>query len=145
MSRKADLVRRARNGKPLEQVAALPWRRKGGQVEVLLITSRRTRRLILPKGWPMRRYSNADAAAIEALEEAGVAGTVKRKAIGQYTDIKVFPDCEAPVRVSVFPLRVRTQLRDWKEASERCRFWMPQRDACGAVQNPELSDLLARL
>ena len=53
------------------QVAALCHRRtKAGQKEVLLVTSRGTGRWILPKGWPMRGKSDAQAAAQEAWEEA---------------------------------------------------------------------------
>jgi hypothetical protein len=35
------------------QYAALCWRDEG-ELEILLITSRETRRWLIPKGWPMR-------------------------------------------------------------------------------------------
>jgi hypothetical protein len=42
------------------QVAALPYRiRDDGQVEILLITTRRTKRYIIPKGWRMKERSSA--------------------------------------------------------------------------------------
>ena len=48
-------VRVETDREPRVQLAALPWRRtSGGDVEVLLITSRETRRWIIPKGWPMK-------------------------------------------------------------------------------------------
>ncbi|MDB5495247.1 MAG: hypothetical protein JWP86_2584, partial [Phenylobacterium sp.] len=36
---------------PRRQFAALPWRRAETGVEVLLITSKETRRWVIPKGW----------------------------------------------------------------------------------------------
>ena len=41
------------------QFAALPWRRDAhGEVEILLITSRETRRWVIPKGWPIKAMSS---------------------------------------------------------------------------------------
>lgn len=129
----------------LEQVAALPWRLGRSDIEILLINSRRTKRLIIPKGWPMRRRSATETAAIEAMEEAGVSGPVRPHPLGEYRYTKVFDDCCLPVRVTVFPLRVESQLPDWKEARERRRVWLPRSDACAAVAEAELSRLFARL
>ena len=56
------------------QYAALPYRVVGGVPQILLITSRRTRRWIVPKGWPVDGLHPRDCAAMEALEEAGVCG-----------------------------------------------------------------------
>ena len=57
--------------KKKRQVAALPFRISGNQREVLLITSRETRRWVIPKGWPMKGKKDWEAAATEAFEEAG--------------------------------------------------------------------------
>ncbi len=62
-----------------KQVAALPLQLFGGRLKVLLITSRDTGRWIMPKGWPMDGEQDWRAAEIEALEEAGVEGTISRK------------------------------------------------------------------
>ncbi len=48
------------------QVAALPWRENGGELELMLITSRLSRHWLIPKGWPMKRKTPAAAAAQEA-------------------------------------------------------------------------------
>ncbi len=74
-------------GKPKirKQVAALPVRLDAaGQPRVLLITSRETRRFIVPKGWPMKGRKDYRAAAIEAQQEAGVIGRVHKKPVGSY-------------------------------------------------------------
>ena len=69
---------------PRQQFAALPWRRTGdGGVEVLLITSRETRRWVIPKGWGKKDELGPYAAAREALEETGVAGAVPVEPLGQ--------------------------------------------------------------
>ena len=57
------------------QVAALPWREAGEDVEIMLITSRDTGRWVLPKGWPEQREKLYEAAAREASEEAGIEGS----------------------------------------------------------------------
>ncbi|MEP6828306.1 MAG: NUDIX domain-containing protein, partial [Aestuariivirga sp.] len=60
----------------LKQIAALPYRKHGKGVDVLLITSRETKRWIIPKGWRMKGKKDWNAAAREAFEEAGVEGKV---------------------------------------------------------------------
>ncbi len=59
------------------QVAAIPVRKSAeGQLEVLLVTTRETQRWVVPKGWPLPRRPDHEAAANEAWEEAGVRGTI---------------------------------------------------------------------
>ncbi|MEX0281919.1 MAG: NUDIX hydrolase [Arenibacterium sp.] len=68
------------------QVAALCHRGEGGKREYLLITSRDTRRWIIPKGWPVRGLDSHEAALKEAWEEAGVkTGNANRRPEGSYT------------------------------------------------------------
>ena len=64
------------------QYAALPYRMSGETLEILLITSLRTRRWIIPKGWPQDGREPSSCAALEALEEAGVAGEIEKIAAG---------------------------------------------------------------
>jgi len=53
------------------QYGALPYRRAGeADMQVLLVTSRGTKRWIIPKGWPIAGLSPNQTAAREALEEA---------------------------------------------------------------------------
>ena len=49
MNKHADLEM----GASREQIAALPYRLQHG-LEILILTSRETRRWIIPKGWPIR-------------------------------------------------------------------------------------------
>lgn len=62
------------------QYAALPWRiSKNEGVEILLVTSRETRRWVIPKGWPMKGRKPHITAALEAMQEAGLHGKIERK------------------------------------------------------------------
>jgi 8-oxo-dGTP pyrophosphatase MutT (NUDIX family) len=44
-----------------------------------LVTSRETRRWIIPKGWPKKGKSPDHSAAREAFEEAGVVGAIAKR------------------------------------------------------------------
>jgi 8-oxo-dGTP pyrophosphatase MutT (NUDIX family) len=59
-----------------KQFAALPYRIRDNDVEILLITTRKKRRWSVPKGWPIKHSTPQQTAAIEAYEEAGVRGAV---------------------------------------------------------------------
>src|SRR5436189_3817956 len=65
------------------QYAALPYRLSGRSREVMLVTSRETRRWIIPKGWPHKGKAPHRSAAREAFEEAGVVGAVRRHPLGR--------------------------------------------------------------
>src|SRR5580700_8279053 len=74
---------------PRIQYAALPYRSTGSSgTEVMLLTSRQTKRWIIPKGWPMRGKTPHASAAREAFEEAGVIGQVAKRPIGSYSYVK---------------------------------------------------------
>lgn len=125
------------------QYAALPYRiRRDGTVEVRLITSRETRRWVIPKGWPMKGVTPAKAAARETFEEAGLLGTVSRKPLGLYTYDKRLANRTVPCDVMVFPLKVKRQLRNWPERSQRFGFWFSIESAAAAVLEEELKELI---
>ena len=67
------------------QFAALPFALAPDGLRVLLVTSRETRRRVIPKGWPIRGLKPREVAAREAFEEAGVVGSiVGKRPIGHY-------------------------------------------------------------
>jgi 8-oxo-dGTP pyrophosphatase MutT (NUDIX family) len=123
------------------QVAALCWRNQP-MLQVLLVTSLRTRRWILPKGWPMSGESSARSAAIEALEEAGVAGDVAATPIGRYHYNKEKKNRAIACGVDVYPLFVRHQLLTWPERGRRETLWLPIAEAALRVGEPELRQIL---
>jgi 8-oxo-dGTP pyrophosphatase MutT (NUDIX family) len=129
----------------MNQVAALPFRVVDGGIEVLLVTSRETKRWLIPKGWPMKGRKPHKAAAREAEEEAGVKGRIEGKALGHYTYWKRrvvhFDLC----RVDVYPLEVSKQLKSWKEKGQREARWFKVEEAADAVLEPALAWLIHRL
>ena len=123
------------------QVAALCWRSQP-MLQVLLVTALRTHRWILPKGWPMPGESSAQSAAIEALEEAGVAGDVGVQPIGRYHYVKEKKNRGIDCGVDVYPLQVRHQLLTWPEKGKREMAWLPIAEAALRVGEPELRRIL---
>src|SRR3546814_3104367 len=69
----------------IRQVAALPYQiDAAGHARVMLITSRESRRWVVPKGNPVKGIALHEAAAHEAFEEAGVTGIPCPTALGEY-------------------------------------------------------------
>ena len=127
---------------PRRQFAALPFRNDGG-LRVLLVSSRETRRWVLPKGWPIKGMKPHSVAALEALEEAGLLGKISKRAIGAYHYIKHMPNGAAlACKVEVFPFRVEKQRKNWPERDQRMTGWFDPGEAAQLVDEPELSDLL---
>jgi 8-oxo-dGTP pyrophosphatase MutT (NUDIX family) len=129
------------------QYGALPYRvQADAAVEILLITSRVTKRWIIPKGWPIDGLEPREAAAREAYEEAGVRGRVGR-ALGNYTYDKYSCDRQVsyPCEVQVFPLAVRRQLKHWPEAGERQAQWYSITEAASIISDEGVRDLIHAL
>ncbi len=135
----------AKNRKKLEkQVAALAYRRKGKskKLEILLITSRETRRWVIPKGWPMKGKKDWTAAAIEGFEEAGIKGDIGRKSIGVYHYVKRRSAGDLDCEVTVYPLEVTKLLNDWPEKDERRRKWFDAARAAELVAEEGLKAMI---
>jgi 8-oxo-dGTP pyrophosphatase MutT (NUDIX family) len=125
------------------QYAALPYRLEGRRVMILLITSRATRRWVIPKGWPMHGLKPQDAAAMEAAEEAGVVGEIEGQPLGSYHYDKLLkPGRAVSVQVIVFPFRVSAQADAWKEQHQREVRWLPYQRAAAMVAEPALRRLI---
>jgi 8-oxo-dGTP pyrophosphatase MutT (NUDIX family) len=127
------------------QVAALPWRLRDGELEVLLITTRNTRRWIVPKGWPGADLSPSESAAREALEEAGVTGAIVQKPLGRFHYTKQRRTGERlPVSVAVFPLEVMRQRRTFPEKHLRETRWCKLDEALAHISEPGLKRLITK-
>ena len=123
------------------QSAVLPYRLRGGDPEVLLITSRKGKRWVLPKGVIEPELTPLESAAKEALEEAGIEGEVSEQALGSYTYEKWGGVCT----VQVFLMKVTTEHDTWPEADVRHREWLPVGEAAERVKERELRNLIRRL
>lgn len=129
---------------PRTQYAALPWRvDEEAGVEICLVTSRDTKRWVIPKGWPMKGRKPHIVAAIEATQEAGLRGKIEKAKLGEFDYEKrlqggAVVDC----RVEVFPLRVARQRKKWPERSQRVTYWFPYAIAADQVDEPQLRELI---
>jgi 8-oxo-dGTP pyrophosphatase MutT (NUDIX family) len=126
----------------LVQVGALPLRFEGGAPQVMLVTSRETKRWVIPKGWPMRGKKNWAAAAQEAKEEAGVVGKPHKQSIGEFYYFKRREAHFDLCRVEVYLIGFKVQLESYREKGQRDLRWFPIDDAVNTVQEPGLSSLL---
>lgn len=126
------------------QFAALPFRIGPNGLEVLLLTSRETRRWVIPKGCPIRGLKPKDVAAREALEEAGLVGRiVGKRSVGSYHYTKQLSENQDRLcRVKVFLLSVDRQLDIWPEKQQREWCWMDPQKGAQMVEEGGLAEIL---
>ncbi|HXZ17828.1 MAG TPA: NUDIX hydrolase [Roseiarcus sp.] len=148
--RGATKIRRktARKGKGSVRVqyGALPYRfTPEAALEILILTTRRTRRWIVPKGWPIKGLRPPKAAAREAFEEAGVTGRIGVKPVGSFTYDKALDEegHEVSCEVTVYPLLVKRQAKTWPEFEQRLTQWVEPGRAAAMVADHELKTLIA--
>lgn len=123
------------------QSAVIPYRQRDDGLEILLITSRKGRRWVPPKGVVEPNLSPPQSAAQEALEEAGIRGMVDEVPLGTYAYEKWGGVCE----VEVFAMKVTDELADWPEAAFRKREWMPSLEARDRLTEDGLKTLVEAL
>jgi len=122
------------------QSGVIPYRKRKGNLEILLITSRKERRWIIPKGIIERDYNARNSAAKEALEEAGVKGGVHGKLLGIYEHRKLGKTCT----VKVYPMRVTRIYKRWQEP-DRDREWVSLKKALKLISNDGLKRVIRKL
>lgn len=128
----------------LVQYGTIAWRRQeDGEIRILLITSRETRRWVVPRGNLMLVRGPAGSAAREAYEEAGVRGAISRQPLGSYRYDKRRKNGEiVPAEVRLYALEVLVELDEWPERHQRERRWFVPAEAAEAVDEPDLKALL---
>ncbi|MEA2730710.1 MAG: hypothetical protein QOF70_5185 [Acetobacteraceae bacterium] len=128
------------------QFAALPWRlSEGGTRQVMLLTSRETRRWIIPKGWPVKKRKPAEVTSQEAYEEAGLIGhIVDKRPVGTFHYEKRLAKKGVLCQVRVFLFRVDRQLDDWPEKNQRETKWFDANEAASIVDEGGLADIIER-
>ena len=127
------------------QFAALCYRITRDKPEVLLITSRTSRRWIVPKGWPMDGKTPCQCALQEAWEEAGVRGRTRDLCLGLFSYHKAIgPEQGVPCGAMVYPVKVKGLAADFPERGQRRRKWFRPRKAAERVEEPELAEILRR-
>ncbi|PIN11105.1 Diadenosine and diphosphoinositol polyphosphate phosphohydrolase [Handroanthus impetiginosus] len=131
-------------------VGCIPYRYKNGKkgtcpeddLEVLLVSSRKSQAMMFPKGGWELDESVEEAASRESLEEAGVLGNVECE-LGRWTYKS--NSRELYHQGFVFPLLVTQQLELWPEQTARKRQWMSVAEAKEACEQLWMKEALAIL
>uniref|UniRef100_A0A0E0AH95 Nudix hydrolase domain-containing protein n=1 Tax=Oryza glumipatula TaxID=40148 RepID=A0A0E0AH95_9ORYZ len=114
-------------------------------VEVLMINSQSGSGLLFPKGGWENDETVEEAAAREAIEEAGVRGDLVQL-LGFYDfKSKTHQDKFCPegmCRAAVFALRVKEELASWPEQSTRKRTWLTLSEAVERSRYPWVREAL---
>ena len=114
-------------------------------MQILLITTRNTKRWIVPKGWPLAGCTPTECAAHEAMEEAGLVGDVLPKALGSFIYDKRRKSGETVrCEVFVYPMEVLHQRRTWMEKTARETRWCSVEEALAHVSEPGLRRIIAK-
>jgi len=109
------------------------------------VTTRASKRWIIPKGGPIKGLKPAKSAAQEAFEEAGIRGSIDAKVFGSFTFDKNVPETGStiPCEVWVFPLLVKRHYKICPEVSERTSRWFDAQAAFAALNDAGLRELIA--
>lgn len=134
----------ARKGEVRSQFAALCYRLRKEKVQVLLVTSRRSKRWIVPKGWPMHAKTPEAAVLQEAWEEAGVTGKVTGGCLGVYSYAKEMKEDNntLPVIALLYPVEVKARAKTYPEVGQRRCKWVSRKKAMKLVKEPELRRMI---
>ncbi|WP_373028591.1 NUDIX hydrolase [Sulfitobacter sp.] len=133
----------ARKDEARSQFAALCYRIRQGKLQILVVTSRKSKRWIMPKGWPMHAKTPEAAVLQEAWEEAGVRGRVTGGCLGVYSYAKeVGEDSVLPVLALLYPVEVKAKAKKYPEAGQRRRKWVSRKKAMKMVREPELRRMI---
>jgi 8-oxo-dGTP pyrophosphatase MutT (NUDIX family) len=108
-----------------QQAAAIPIRRRGGDLQVCLIRKRIAGTWGIPKGTVDSGETHESTALNEAWEEAGVRGRLVGDALGTYR----YEKFGRPLTVMVFVMEVLEHRKDWVEAGIRERRWASREEA----------------
>ena len=129
------------SAKIYNQSAVIPFEEINDKLKVLVITSRKKKHWIIPKGFIEDDLTAIASARQEAFEEAGITGKIFPDPVGDYSYEKWGIVCN----VLVFPMRVSQVLNDWPEAYLRDRQWLDLNDAVKIVSNADLKNIIAKL
>lgn len=103
------------------QSGVIPYRIHQGKLEILVVSTRSGKRMVVPKGIIEPGLSAQESAIKEATEEAGIIGTLHIKPLGNYE----YPKWGGICQVLLFGMEVGSLLPEeiWQE-SQRSRQWM---------------------
>ena len=124
-----------------DQSGVIPYRKKEGRTEILLVTSIRKKNWIVPKGFIEYNMSPFQSAKKEAYEEAGVKGSNSTKILGSYKVRKNGSE----LLTKIYSMKVTRVFKDYPEKNLRKRKWFSVYDAAKKVDIDELATIIRRL
>jgi len=124
-----------------DQSGVIPYLKKNGKTEVLLVTSIRRKKWIIPKGFIEYNMTPFQSAKKEAFEEAGVRGSNTTKILGSYTIRKNGSE----LLTKIYSMKVTRVFKDYPEKNLRKRKWFSIYDAAKKVEIDELATIIRRL
>jgi 8-oxo-dGTP pyrophosphatase MutT (NUDIX family) len=123
------------------QSAVVPYRLTENSVEILLITSLKKKKWIIPKGYVEYSLTPFESAKKEAYEEAGITGSNETEQIGEYVVENKF----SKKLVLVYLMRVIALNEDYPEKHLRKRKWFSIDEAIQTVDNEAIKKIINEL
>lgn len=124
----------------IQQTSVIPFRMTESGIEICLITSRRKKRWIFPKGPVEGRLGPIESVQKIAADEGGLSGSIESQVLGSYKRLK-----EGNLhKVEVYLMKVDQCAEVWLESRIRERRWVSVEGARKVIGKPELLDMLKR-
>ncbi len=124
-----------------KQSGVIPYRKNNGVIEILLITSVKKKKWIIPKGYIEFNLSPFESAKKEAFEEAGIIGSNETIELGTVEVKKGI----GVTHMKVFSMEVIKMLEDYPEKDFRKRKWFSTEEASSKVSIAEVPRLISVL
>ena len=124
-----------------EQSAIIPYKIENEELKILLITSIRKKKWIIPKGFIEFNLSPFESAKKEAFEEAGVIGTNETYELGAFNLNKY----GGLTKIIVYSMEVEKFKDAYPEKNLRKRKWFSVEEAIETISIPEVGNLINML
>ncbi len=121
-----------------EQSAIIPYKIEDEELKILLITSIRKKKWIIPKGFIEFNLSAFESAKKEAFEEAGVIGTNETFELGSFNLNKY----GGLTKIIVYSMEVEKFKEDYPEKNLRKRKWFSSKEAIKTITIPEAGEMI---
>ena len=120
------------------QLGILPYMFKDRKLHLLLVTSSSGNRWILPKGRQEPDMTPHEVAVMEAVEEAGVLGTLRH-------DLRTRCQMADGRFLQLYAMKISKLLKSWPEMNVRRRRLFPLSDALEMIGDPGVAKAVRRL
>lgn len=124
-----------------DQSGVVPFKLYNGSISILLITTRKNKRWVIPKGIIEQGFTPLESAIKEAVEEAGIRGRGYQRLLGVYN----YPKWGGTCSVKVYPLEVNELLSDWEEEQFRERRWFYFEEVLNVIDDSGLRNIIATI